>query len=113
MNIKAFIIAVALALAATATADFRTVKLAHEVALTDLRLPSSASGTIGFRACAECEFRTERVTAETLWSINGRRLSLADFRTGVARVTKRDEVYVTVIEHLEEDRVTEVSVNLR
>ena len=113
MKLKALFIAVALVLAATATADFRTVQLAHEVALTNLRLPSSESGTIGFKACADCEYQTEQVTVETLWSINGRRVSLADFRKGIARVTKRDEVYVTVLEHLEKDRVTEVSVVLR
>lgn len=113
MKLKTLIIAVALTLAAAAAADFRTVKLAHEVALTNLRLPSSESGTVGFKACADCEYRTEKVTVETLWTVNGRRMSLADFRKVIARVSQRDEVYATVLEHLEEDRVTEVSVVLR
>lgn len=113
MKLKTLIIAVALILSAASAADIRTIQLAHEVALSDLQLPPSESGSIGFKPCADCEYRSRQITVETLWSINGRRMSLADFRKGIARVTKRDEVYVTVLEHLEKGRVTEVSVNLR
>ncbi len=88
------------------------MQLAHEVTLADLRLPQSDAGTIGFRSCDECDYQTKRVTTATRWSLNGKALSLDDFRLGIARITERNDVYVTVLHHLEEDRVTEVSVHL-
>jgi hypothetical protein len=103
---------VLLALASSAAAEIRTVQLAHEVALADLRLPQSDAGTIGFKPCDECDYQTERVSAETRWSLNGRAVSLDDFRLGLARVTERNSVYITVLCHLEQNRVTEVSVYL-
>ena len=94
------------------SADIHTVELAHEVRLTDLRMPQSESGTVGFRTCDECDFQTERVTGETRWSLNGRIVRLDDFRVALARIADRSDVYVTVLHHLEDDRITEVSVYL-
>lgn len=112
MKIKALMSAILLTLALPLAAQIRTVQLAHEVALADLRLPQSEGGTIGFKSCAECEYQTERVTAETRWSLNGRTVRLDDFRLGLAAAADRSSVFVTVLHHLEEDRVTEVSVYL-
>lgn len=98
--------------AMSAAAEIRTVQLAHEVPLADLRLPQSDAGTIGFKSCGECEYSTERVTADTRWSLNGKVVALNDFRLRLAGVTERAGVYVTVLHHLEEDRVTAVSVYL-
>ncbi len=112
MNLRLWISALLLALALPAAAQFRTVQVAHEVALADLRLPHSPAGTIGFKPCGECEYQTERVSADTRWTLDGRAVSLIDFRKGLARVTERDNVWVTVLYHIEENRVTEVSVYL-
>lgn len=112
MKTKAFIVAILLTLPLPLAAQIRTVQLAHEVALSDLRLPQSEGGTIGFKSCAECEYRTERVTAATRWSLNGKSVRLDDFRLGLAGAADRNSVYVTVLHHLEENRVTEVSVYL-
>ena len=105
-------IALLMLMALPGAAEIRTVQLAHEVALTDLRLPQSDAGTIGFRTCDDCDYQTKRVTTATRWSLNGKTLTLDDFRLGIARVTERSNVYVTVLQHLGEDRVTEVSVHL-
>ena len=113
MNFKAWTIAVLQALLlAQASAEIRTVELAHEVRLPDLRLPQADTGTVGYKTCDECEYQTERVTAETRWSLNGRIVPLDKFRVALARVADRSDVYVTVLHHLEDDRVTEVSVYL-
>jgi hypothetical protein len=112
MIIRVLTAVLLLAVSFSAAAEIRTVQLAHEVLLADLRLPQSGAGTLGFKACEECEFRTEAVSASTRWSINGKAVTLKDFRVGLARVTDRASVYVTVLHHLEEDRVTEVSVYL-
>lgn len=112
MNFKALTTAILLMLVLPAAGQIRTVQLAHEVPLDDLRLPQSEGGTIGFKSCEDCEYQTERVTAATRWSLNGKTVRLDDFRVGLARATDRKSVYVTVLHHLEEDRVTEVSVYL-
>ena len=105
-------ISLLLVVSLSAAAEFRTVQLAHEVLLDDLRLPQSDSGTLGFKPCGECEYSTERISTDTRWLLDGRAVTLSDFRLGLARVTERTSVYVTVLHHLEEDRVTEVSVYL-
>ncbi len=112
MTHRFLLIAIFVLVTVPAVAEIRTVQLAHEVTLADLRLPQADAGTIGFKSCDECDYQTERVTAATRWSLNGKTISLDDFRLGLARVTERKDVYVTVLHHLEEDRVTEVSVYL-
>ncbi len=113
MKFKAMIAAILLACAVPAFAQITTIALAHEVNLNDVRFPQSTSGTIGFRPCAECEYATKRVTADTRWVLNGQPVTLERFRDGLARITNRNSEIVTIVHHLEEDRITEVSVYLR
>ena len=113
MKFKAMIAAIALGLAAPVFAQITTVALAHEVRLNDVRLPQAAGGTIGFRPCDECEYMTKRVSASTRWVLNGRPVTLERFREGLARVTNRDNEIITITHHLEQDRITEVSIYLR
>ena len=113
MKFKAIIAALVLSLAIPAVAQITTVALAHEVRLSDLRLPQADGGTIAFRTCDDCEYQTVRVSASARWVLNGQNLTLAKFREGLAFVQNRDEEYVTVLHHLEDNRVTQVSVQLR
>ncbi len=113
MKIRAMIAAIVLALAAPVYAQFSTVALAHEVNLNDVRFPQSTSGTIGFKPCAECEYATERVSADTRWVLNGQPVTLERFRAALANITNRNTEIVTIVHHLEEDRITEVSIYLR
>ena len=113
MKFKAMIAAIALAFAAPAFAQITTIALAHEVSLNDVRFPQSTSGTIGYRPCAECEYTTKRVSGDTRWMLNGQAVTLDRFRAGLAHITNRNTEVVTITHHLEEDRVTEVSVYLR
>jgi hypothetical protein len=112
MNMKLWMTAMLLAWALPGAAEITTVQLAHEVALGDLRLPQSEAGTLGFKDCDNCEYQAEAVSADTRWLVNGAPVPLKDFRQALARITERSSVYVTVLHHLEEDRVTEVSVYL-
>jgi len=112
MKIRMIIATIALALALPAAAQFRTIQEAYEVELTNLRLPQSDSGTLGFKACDDCEFVTKRLSEDTRWVLNGRSMSLKKFRLGVARVTERRNQYVTVMHHLEKDRITQVTLTI-
>ena len=112
MKLKLFIIAMCLGLALPATADYLTIEQAYEVALSDIRLPRSESGTIAYKECASCDIRTTRVDGETRWLVNGKAVSLKKFREAVSRVADRENEAVSVLRHLERNRVTEVSVYL-
>lgn len=113
MKFKVFAIAIALVLALPAVAQMRTIQLAHEVALNELRLPGTESGTIGFKPCEDCDYRTERVSPETTYLVNDKRVSLKDFTDALSRVNDRDGTFITVLHHLERDVVTSVWVQLR
>ncbi len=108
MRIKIIIATALLAIALPAAAQFRTIQQAYEVELMNLRLPQSESGTLGFKTCEECAFVTKRLSEDTTWILNGKSMSLKNFRLGVARVSERSNQYVTVLHHLEKDRITKV-----
>jgi hypothetical protein len=110
MKFKVLIAAILLGLALPVAADFRTVALAHEVALTDLRVPQSESGTVSFKTCDECSYQSKRVGEGTQWVLNGKSLPLAKFRRGLLSIRDRDAAAVTVLHHLEQDRVIRVEV---
>ena len=112
MKFKVLISALLLSMALPAAADVTVVEKAYEVALSELRLPRNEAGTIAFKECEYCDYVTKRVTAHTQYRLNGKSISLAKFRTALERVQKRDEEAVTVLHHVESNKVTVVSVNL-
>ena len=113
MKFKVLIAAITLAFAAPAFSQITTIALAHEVNLNDVRFPQSTSGTIGYRACADCEYSTKRVSGDTRWVLNGQPVTLEKFREALAHITNRNTEIVTITHHLEQDRITEVSIYLR
>ena len=112
MKLRVFITAMTLGLAMPAAADDATNVEAYEVALSNIRLPHSKTGTIAFKPCANCEFKTHRVDGNTRWLVNGTAVSLVEFRDATDPVTDRRNEAVTVIQHLEGNRVIQVSVYL-
>jgi hypothetical protein len=112
MKIKIMMTALVLILAMPAAAQFTTVQLAHEVVLSELRLPSHVSGTIAFKGCSDCAYQTKRVSERTRYMVNGRSVPLDKFRGAVSHIRNRSEQYVTVLHHLEDDVVTQVSISL-
>jgi hypothetical protein len=112
MNLKILFVTALLGAAASDMAAGQVVRQAYEVALTNLRLPQVQAGTIAFRECENCEFIRVRVGSATTYTLNGRSLLLADFRTALANVVEAETPTVTVLHHLERDVVTNVSINL-
>ena len=112
MKLRILITAALLSLALPAGADFTVVQEAYEVALSNLRLPLSESGTVMFKECDSCDYVTLDVAADTVYRIDGQVLPFAKFRDTVARVPDRDHVPVTVLHHLERNEVTGISVSL-
>ncbi len=112
MNIKSLLFAILLGFSLTAAAEFTTVSLAHEVALSDLRVPTTPNASVSFKTCAECEIQTVRATPMTQYIINGRAVPLKEFREAVFQVRDRSNNIVTVLQHLETNTVVSVSVTI-
>ncbi len=112
MQIRRLLVLIILGLSLTAAADFRTITEVHEVNLIFLRLPGTPSGTLSFAECADCDSQTIRVSPATRYAINGRTVSLADFKRAVASVTNRGDTVINVSHHLESNTVTKVTAKL-
>ena len=112
MKTKLLIAAAMISLALPAAADFTTVQLAYEVALSEVRLPRNENGTIAFKECKDCEYKTMRVSANIRYEVDGLTVTLKQFRELTKHVADRDNETVTVLHHLEDNRVTKVSVYL-
>ena len=111
MKIRWMVTALMLCLSVTAFAQFKTIAEAYEVRLSDLRLPQSEGGTVAYKPCDECSYQTKRVSSDTQWIVDGKSLPLDKFRRSLISVTDRINTPVTVLHHLESDRVTRVSVH--
>jgi hypothetical protein len=110
MKIKVLIAAITLGLALPVAADFVQIQEAHEVRLSELRLPQNEAGTVAFKPCGDCPYMVKRVNQETQWVLDGKSMPLAKFRRALLSLD-RDSTPVTVLHHLENDRVTKVSVH--
>ena len=110
---RVYVVLALMALSLPVAADFRTVTQAHEVELSDLRLPGNVHGTLGFRSCVDCESQTVRVNGDTRYVLNGRTVSLGKFKAVLAKNRRNRDVAVTVLHHLESNVVTGVKVRFR
>ena len=112
MHIQRLMVLIILGLSLTAAADFRTITEVHEVNLIFLRLPGTPSGTLSFAECADCDSQTIRVSPATHYIVNGRTVSLTDFKRAVSGIRNREDTVIDVSHHLESNTVTKVTVKL-
>ncbi|MBT8103436.1 MAG: hypothetical protein KJO95_10740 [Gammaproteobacteria bacterium] len=113
MKTNYLIIALLLALALPAAADFRTIQQAYEIELVNIRLPQADGGTVSFKSCDACAYQTARVSSDMRWILNGQNMTLSKFQEGIDNIEDREHKYVTVVHHLEHDRITEVALTIR
>jgi hypothetical protein len=62
---------------------------AYELALGEVSLPGSESGTVIFKACDDCKTQAMRVTGTTIYQIKGRTVTLKDFTEAAEGFRKR------------------------
>ena len=112
IRIALIAMAAALGLAQTASAEkpFPIVVKAYEAELRSMRLPGTTNGTLSFKPCSECDYKTVRVSQNTRYEANGEIYPLADFRQALAALDDRDRTSVTVKHHLESDLITAIRV---
>ena len=104
MKFKVLIAAIILGLALPVAAQFRTIAEAHEVRLSDLRLPQSEGGTVAYKPCDECPYQTRRVSSDTKWILDGKSLPLEKFRRSLISVTDRTNTCLLYTSDAADDR---------
>ena len=108
---------VALLLSLTAPAGARTVielERGFELTLPGVKLPTADSGTVSFKTCADCAYRTHRTMAATVYESNGRSLPLPEFLRvvdDIERAGKASDAVVAVFLDIASERVTRVTLN--
>lgn len=79
-TIKISIFSLLLIMSTAVFADNYPPTRTYEVLVREVRLPSTDSGTMTVRECDRCNYETHRVTARTTYALNGKYMSLEDFR---------------------------------
>ena len=99
-----------LLLSMTAAAEFETVSLAYEVSLSNLRVPATPSSGVMFKECDDCLVKSLRVTPATEYRVNGKAMTLKEFRKNVFQIRDRANTWAVVLHHLESDTAVSVSI---
>lgn len=110
MSIRSLLAVLLICLSVPAAGDYVVVSEAYEVALADLRLPGTVNGTVTFKECEECDYRTIRVTSGTRYEANAQLLTLQDFQKELEDVPDPSEITATVLHHLESDTIQAIRV---
>ena len=95
-----------------ANAEFRTITRAYEIALSDMRVPGTSSGSLIFKKCADCESQVVLMTNRTQFIVNGQDVGIKEFRKNIFRVRDRRREVIIVKHHLESDTITSLRVTL-
>lgn len=86
---------------------------AHELDGTDLRIPVSGAGTVAFRECPTCEFRSARISNEALFLLNGTTTSLDQIRQALAQTSDKGNAMITLFYDDDSQRVTRIVIRIR
>ena len=112
MSIRKLLTIALLVMSLPVAAEFTTVSLAHEVALSNVRVPATPSSGVQFRLCDDCDSIILRVTPHTRYLVNGEVVELKEFRANVFNIRDRSSQLVIIKHHLETDTVESISVHI-
>lgn len=112
MNIRKTLLAALMCLSMSAAAEMTIVEEAYEIALSNLTVPVSSSGSLIFKKCADCDRMSVHMHRHTRFIVNGENVDLLEFRKSVYQVRHRDTAMVIIKHHLESDTITSVSVTI-
>lgn len=112
MHIRSIFAALLLCISLSAAAEFTTVELAYEIALSNLKVPTASTASLMFKECDDCETKIIRMTHATQFIVNGKSVGLRKFRKNVYQVRDRDAATIIVKHHLESNTITSLSAAL-
>ena len=91
------------------TQDYEPTRT-YEVLVQSVRLPSGPSGTITVKECDDCDYETYRVTAQTVYAVNGKPMRLSDFRKVIDDLRLGSGHVVNVRRDLQTDKIVKVFI---
>lgn len=103
----------ALMLAQPAIAQIVTVVDAVETSPSSMILPGTTSGMLTFNACTggcEDDFRRVRLTAETVFTVDGKPVKFSDFRREFANTRQNSDSYALVSYATNTNTVTRIDI---
>lgn len=112
MKIRTLFTTTLLCFGVALAAQAQVISQAYEIALSDFTAPATENGGVSFKQCESCARQLVRVSAGTRYAINGKPVSLVDFRLAIARARGNAEKAVTVLHHLESDTIESIAVSL-
>ena len=68
----------------------------YEVLLNNFGMAESASGSVGFKECDDCDYQLLRLTQRSTFMIDGRYMRFDDFREAIARFEANGEHEVNI-----------------
>jgi hypothetical protein len=91
------------------------VERPFELTLSQLTLPTSTTGTLSFKECADCRTMSPRVTPATTYVLNDRPVTLEELQASVAQISRTrggpQSTTVGVFLDITTGRVTRIRLN--
>ena len=112
MHIRRIIASLLVCISLSAAAEFTTIELVYEIALSNLKVPAASTGSLMFKECDDCETLMVRMTRDTQFLVNGENVGLKEFRKNVFQVRDRKAETILVRRHLESDTIMSISADL-
>lgn len=94
--IKMLTIAALLGPSISASAEGVPPSTTFEISIFSVNLPVSANGRVSIRECEDCDYHSIRVTPQTVYQVNDKRLQLEDFRKAIAYLRREGDTTVNV-----------------
>jgi hypothetical protein len=85
----------------------------YELRLSQVSLPESTLGKIGYSSCATCARKSMAVSNDTLYFINGQKVTLAQMRQEAVRILRAAGTRNPILLVLHYDPDTEVATRVR
>jgi hypothetical protein len=101
------------AINAQAIRVLEVIERSYELVLTDVSLPQSTNGTVGYKACDACARQYMPVSGVTSYFVEDRMMTLAQFSAEVARIRQLPGASERTLVMLHYDPETEVATRIR
>lgn len=112
MHIRKIVASLLVCISLSATAEFTTIELVHEIALNNLTVPAAATGNLMFKECDDCDALRVRMTRDTQFMVSGKNVGLKNFRKAVFQVRDRRAITILVRQHLASDTIMSLNAEL-
>jgi len=112
MNFRQIVTLAILSISMAATAEIVTLIDAVETSAANLSVPTSSSGNLSFKPCADnCDqIMRARLTPETHYVLNGAAMDFIDFRREFYKLRRGSRDYALVSYDTQRNTVTSVRV---